>query len=378
MRRRFIQAATFAVTAAALAGASTAQTQTPPAPSPLTVHEWGTFTSIAGPDGQAVQWQPQQAPSDLPCFVERSGLVFKGALSGTVRMETPVLYFYSPQPIDVAVDVAFKRGLITEWYPHASVSYKGSSLQTMDGAISWPDVRVTPGATDEWRREKGESHYYTARDTGADPVRVGGQAEKFLFYRGLGQFQPPLTAIAQQDGGVAVRSVRGVPLGDVILFENRRGAMTFTSHHLSGNDAMLPRPDLDDASGAPLAELARVLVANGLYEAEAQAMVNTWKDSWFEEGARLLYIVPRVDVDAILPLTIAPRPSAVERVFVGRIELVTPATLRDVRAAIESGDKAVLAKYGRFLQPIADRAGLGAAVSSSPTAAAFYTAAPCR
>jgi hypothetical protein len=24
----------------------------------LTVHEWGTFTSIAGPDGNAVPWRP--------------------------------------------------------------------------------------------------------------------------------------------------------------------------------------------------------------------------------------------------------------------------------------------------------------------------------
>jgi hypothetical protein len=24
----------------------------------LTAHEWGTFTSVAGPDGQAVEWSP--------------------------------------------------------------------------------------------------------------------------------------------------------------------------------------------------------------------------------------------------------------------------------------------------------------------------------
>ncbi|HEX7779800.1 MAG TPA: hypothetical protein VF424_11195, partial [Vicinamibacterales bacterium] len=81
--------------------------------SAMTVHEWGTFTSIAGVDGQAVQWQPQIAPTDLPCFVERSPWTYKGIVAGTVRMETPVLYFYSPQPVEVSVDVAFRRGLIT-------------------------------------------------------------------------------------------------------------------------------------------------------------------------------------------------------------------------------------------------------------------------
>lgn len=355
MGRRFILALTFVIASAALAGSQAAQT--PPAASALTVHEWGTFTSIAGPDGQAVEWLPQYGPGDLPCFVERSPWTFKGAIPGTVRMETPVLYFYAPSPVDVSVHVMFKQGLITEWYPHAFVTRDGNALRTMNGEILWRQVQVRPGATDAFPRESGGNHYYAARETAADPVLVGSQSEKFLFYRGIGQFQPPITAIAQPDGGVALASRRGVPLGDVIVFENRRGAMAFTVHQLASDTARLARPDLDDASAAPLTELARVLVANGLYEAEAQAMVNTWKDSWFEEGSRVLYIVPRVDVDAILPLTMTPEPSAVSRVFVGRMELVTPATIRDVTAALDAGDSATLQKYGRFLQPIASRAG---------------------
>ena len=358
MGRRFIRSVTFVAAAAALLSVSPVA-QTPPRV-PLTVHEWGTFTSIAGADGQAVRWQPQQAPEDLPCFVERSGIQFKLQMAATVRMETPVIYFYAPRAVDVSVDVAFNQGLITEWYPRAAVNY---NPRLSSGTISWPMVHVTPGAPAEWRREPGESHYYTARETAADPVRVGAQPEKFLFYRGLGQFQPPIAAIAQPDGGVQLRNTAGRPIGDVILFENRRGAMAFTVHHLTDSIARLPRPDMDDTMAAPLSELARILVAHGLYEAEAQAMVNTWKDSWFEEGARLLYIAPRADVDAILPLTISPKPAAVERVFVGRMELVTPATLRDVKAAIESGDQAVQARYGRFLRPIAERAGLAAALS---------------
>jgi hypothetical protein len=376
MGRQVVLTGLFVAMGAALAG-SAAQTPMPSGSSvTITVHEWGTFTSIAGADGQAVQWLPQAGPGDLPCFVERSPWTFKGAMMGTVRMETPVLYFYSPHAVDVSVDVAFKQGLITEWYPHAAVGQQGNSLMTTNGTISWPSVQVRHDARDVFPQEKGTSHYYTARDTAADSVRIGSQVEKFLFYRGLGQFQPPMTAVAQPDGGAVVSSRRGVPLGDVIFFENRRGAMAFTVHHLGGNTARLPRPDMDDASGAPLAELVRVLVANGLYEAEAKAMVNTWKDSWFEEGARLLYIVPRVDVDAILPLKIAPQPSAIARVFVGRMEIVTPATIRDVSTAIASGDRAVLAKYGRFLQPIAQRAGLGASVPAAVDTSPFASA--CR
>jgi hypothetical protein len=81
-------------------------------------------------------------------------------------------------------------------------------------------------------------------------------------------------------------------------------------------------------------------------------MVQTWRDSWFEEGSRLLYIVPREFVDAVLPLSIKPAPAQITRVFVGRLELVTPATKDAVERAVASHDDATLAKYGRFLEPI--------------------------
>jgi hypothetical protein len=35
----------------------------------LVVHEWGTFTSIAGKDGIALDWRPLNGPTDLPGFV---------------------------------------------------------------------------------------------------------------------------------------------------------------------------------------------------------------------------------------------------------------------------------------------------------------------
>src|SRR5262245_63266414 len=139
MGRHAVLTGLFVAMGAAFAGSAA---QAPATPVPLTVHEWGTFTSIAGRDGQAVQWLPQRGPTDLPCFVERSPWIYKGDLTGMVRMETPVLYFYSPRPVDVSVDVAFKRGLITEFYPHASVTYDSQPLQTRNGAISWPTVQV--------------------------------------------------------------------------------------------------------------------------------------------------------------------------------------------------------------------------------------------
>jgi hypothetical protein len=40
-------------------------------PSDLTVHEWGTFTSVAGKDGSAIEWDTLGCKDDLPGFVQR-------------------------------------------------------------------------------------------------------------------------------------------------------------------------------------------------------------------------------------------------------------------------------------------------------------------
>src|SRR6478752_6742271 len=100
MRRQIVPVLLFATAVAALPAVAQA-------PTVFTVHEWGTFTSVAGVDGQAVRWLPQGGPADLPCFIERNPLQVKGRLAGTVRMETPVLHFYAPQTFDARVAVRF-------------------------------------------------------------------------------------------------------------------------------------------------------------------------------------------------------------------------------------------------------------------------------
>src|SRR5439155_23421298 len=67
------------------------------------------------------------------------------------------------------------------------------------------------------------------------------------------------------------------------------------------------------------------LEQEGLYGPEAEAMVNTWRDSWFgEDGVRVLYMLPRNWADRTLPLSIEPAPEEVARVMVGRAELIFP------------------------------------------------------
>src|SRR6267143_1558046 len=85
-----------------------------PVYSSFTAHEWGTFTSITGMDGSAVEWSPLRGSTDLPAFVEHfRDPGFKLGLRGTVRMETPVLYFYSSNEETISVKVSFARGVVT-------------------------------------------------------------------------------------------------------------------------------------------------------------------------------------------------------------------------------------------------------------------------
>lgn len=57
----------------------------------LTVHEWGTFTSIAAEDGRAEPWVSLTPPADLPCFVYHLSAQCIKCGMNRVRMETPVI-----------------------------------------------------------------------------------------------------------------------------------------------------------------------------------------------------------------------------------------------------------------------------------------------
>ena len=109
----------------------------------------------------------------------------------------------------------------------------------------------------------------------------------------------------------------------------------------------------------------KILTQQGLYEKEAAAMIETWKDSWFEEGLRAFYIVPRKRTDELLPIRISPKPAELVRVLVGRVEIVTPKMEAEILEVVkELGNESFeirdlaserLSKYGRFAEPALKR-----------------------
>lgn len=318
----------------------------------LTAHEWGTFTSVANPDGYPVSWAPLSGPSDLPCFVRRLGPWNVKWMMGLVRMETPVLYFYAPQALTLSVQVDFPKGRITEWYPQASrVAPEQSIVGFRNGRIEWDQVQVLPGKNLQFPEGKEASHYYAARNTDAAPLRIGDQQEKLLFYRGIGNFPPPLHPTFTSDGKVQIRNVGTETIPVAMLFENQNGMIGYRSANGLKDTIKLDAPELSGDPAHLRHQLADALVELGLYRKEADAMIETWRDSWFEEGMRVFYIVPRPTVDALLPLKITPPPSEIARVFVGRVELLSPAMERTIETALSTGDVRTLTRFGRFLGP---------------------------
>src|SRR3954469_18711970 len=182
------------------------------------VHEWGTFTSVQGGDGVLLNWKPLET-SRLPKFfydfrhpglgrVPAGAYLFgKGEITGLQRMETPVIYFYSPKEQEVNVSVDFPRGVITEWFPQATqmgpfikvpppavvtadkVLHKAGvkpdfSVETLfdrrasqQSRARWAHIRVLPAKDNKKSnasllRDESGSHYFSARETDAAFVQM--------------------------------------------------------------------------------------------------------------------------------------------------------------------------------------------------------------
>jgi hypothetical protein len=189
----------------------------------------------------------------------------------------------------------------------------------------------------------------------------GEQHEKFLFYRGVGMFNPPLS-VKLDAGRVVVKNSGRESIAQFILFENRGGRIAYQIQNSFDGEVVLDRSASTQTVDSLEPDLEAILVSQGLYEKEARAMIKTWRDSWFEEGLRVFYIVPRKVTDSILPIAIEPSPSELTRVLVGRVEIITPEMESDIRhqaTELESSSidvrtaaAEITRKHGRFAEPV--------------------------
>lgn len=344
-----------------------------PASGGLIAHEWGTFTSMQGSDGVALLGMHHEE-EPLPEFVvSRSNLMLqqKGieALPEGVdqKLETPVIYFYGDAATDVTVDVAFPKGIIGQWFPDATAwaPALGAMEHVAGGSMSW-NVTVDPAIDPASFPPVDPADIWApSRATAATPLRFGDQHERFIFYRGLGRFDMPVRVTSDASGAVHVTNESGEAIPSVILLrtDGAAGAVVDLGALGAGQTvihAAAVGESCGDWLGCVRPVVVGALVASGLYQDEAQAMVDTWTRSYFQTpGLRVLYVAPRAWTDALLPIKIDPAPAQLVRTMVGRIEVLTPAEeaalVSQVWESLGQPDL-LAAQLGRFAEPRLRRA----------------------
>jgi hypothetical protein len=329
----------------------------------FTLHEWGTFTSVSGSDGVLLPGL-QQEEEPLPFFVhQHDGMPPKPKgyarplYNVTIKMETPVIYFYTTNSFAAHVRVGFNGGSISQWFPARSggetpppapaIRIFGSPggdidfAKSYNGSIEW-DVQVQPPSADDNAavfKPGATPTWLYPRQTDSALVRTkDGEAEKFLFYRGLGNFSLPVKFTLPTDDTLQIGNTSGAAIPALLIF----------NHPQYGDEVsfvLLNPLKAGETRTVKLAEpvtstnwqhevyaaMRGALVQAGLFPKEADAMLQTWWNSYFERpGLRVFWIVPESFTRSVLPLTVEPSPGQQTRVLVGRSELLTPAFEQDL------------------------------------------------
>jgi hypothetical protein len=329
-----------------------------------TIHEWGTFTSLQDEAGVAIGGiNTDDEP--VPAFVHQlnysillnpseASVLFKGVKSChpdvTMRLETPVIYFHpleSKNIQNVDVRVKFQGGWLTEFYPDAISDAPGLKsrinrfphlLSSTDSKLEWNHLKIGG----DWPLTNTSAHVWTSpRAVAAASVQTtNGESEKFLFYRGVAHINAPLK-ISQEAGQLVFRSQlelsgnQPLTIHSLWLVDIQHGKIAFrplpslnlnsaSNKILTSTPAVFTAKDFSSNNLEKLkASLKATMVSDGLFDDEAQALLNTWELSYFKSaGLRVFFIVPRAWTDFYLPLEISPL-AQINRVMVGRIELVT-------------------------------------------------------
>jgi hypothetical protein len=301
----------------------------------------------------------------LPPFVEARNIQSWQRVSARMltKMETPVTYFYTDRPRDVTVRVAMPKGVLTHWYPLVrgfGPAPTAADAKLKDSYLDWGRVSLVPdnGSTPRpaVKPVTGDDTWRFARDTDAAFVKIpsrkpGARAktgaefdyEKFLFYRGLGTFTTPLAVRSTGPDGdlrLTLTNLGKQPLGDVFAIWVAPEGIRFaalgdlagqSTREIVASEFLTRTLPLEQGVSQVRQAVADSLTRAGLYPKEARAMVNTWEKSYFRTpGLRLLYTLPRETVDALIPIQIKPAPAQLVRVMVGRTEVLTPETERQI------------------------------------------------
>jgi hypothetical protein len=348
----------------------------------LIVHEWGTFTSNHLPNGIAKEGIRFEGKTILPEevytvakesfkkkkygkdeFSNASGFGIGESYGESasyqdievkndfVRMETPVLYFYSPSEKEIEVSVKFPNGSIGEWYPNRStgeifskdyltVNFLSSNsreeeqvkkskildLKNYSGHISWKAKILSEDSKEKYSIQTKANEWLAPRETDSNLVQIGNEIEKYIFYRGIASFESPLKTtykFKNKDIILNISNSYSEKIPFVFILDNRR-IPKFWKFNLDAKQKI----EIDFSkesqkfSEESKEEFVTALANAGLYKKEAIAMIKTWSKSYFDsKSVRIFWIVPEKLINELLPIEFSKKPNELKRVFIGRINL---------------------------------------------------------
>lgn len=336
-----------------------------------TAHEWGTFTTLAGSDGKLLPGLHVDE-EQLPDFTYSHADIYRGEGTGndkgfsvdyeltnvTVKMETPVIYFYSQKQMDVNVRVDFPRGAVSQWYPHRSSGeqlpndLKLNFSSPYKGWIQW-NTKILPGKDApaySAPQEQVSSIWQAPRETDANRIEVNGQVEKYLFYRGVANFTMPVKTRFEA-GKLVLENMGNLDIPYVFIIEKRKGqrepTIWWTGNLPAGKTYPINplEPGLSSLTfQGGLNNFRNALVEAGLYEKEAASMLKTWETSYFgTDGIKVFWVLPEAITNEILPITLTPALTSLKRVIVARSEILSPQFEEELKLAFAKDEGA---EYG--------------------------------
>lgn len=358
------------------------------APPELVVHEWGTFTCLQDENGVSIgginaddEPVPEFVHNAVPNLLPNADPAgSKGGVRPlhsevTMRLETPVIYFYPSQQFyrHLNVSVGFPSGWLTQYYPDAQMEAVGlkedgtGRLLGM-GRLGWTDISFT--ASDEGPATSAPV-WTIPRQTDSAKIETRGEHEKYLFYRGVGRADAPLRVVRKDPEFIMTRTGFGNAANEihqvwlVDIRKDGKAALRVLEPFTEETEFLVKTPSLfkpeeysTDAVTNLRTGMRKALIDAGLFEKEAEAMLDTWQQSYFQSaGLRLFFLVPRSWTDKKLPLHVSPvkeNPKAPDvplnmqlvRVMVGRIELVSPVQ-RKLLARLAREDERLQMKDGK-------------------------------
>ncbi len=319
------------------------------------VHEWGVFTVFN--DLKYANANRKAEWASLPDFFYRQ--------FPSVRLkwepaawDKPLIHFYCTRPtLKVDLKVTFADGAPVAWWPCcANPVDQGGGRMPKGGETpvfrslqwsAWLGERVyipagpfgdqrAPQPAKEFDLPAG-SWLLEARLKGASLVSVAGskvqrgrpwastqtETERFIYYDGLVPAPNGLRCVAAAKDSVTVRNAGEFPIRDLFVVDRRTArSRTMAFAHVVESIALgaerqvsLTALSAPDAVTTAREAVKKALVAAGLFEAEAAAILKIWDQGFLgAPGVTAFYLLPQAEYDRMLPLETKPAPKKLVRV----------------------------------------------------------------